>query len=77
MHAGTPAEKNGAENLSPPYLQFVDEHGDGIELVARAGRVGHRERGICVGGAGPQQAIEVFGVEDIGGYGAALPWAEG
>lgn len=48
MHAGTPAGENGAGSLSPPYLQFVDEHGDGIELFARAGRVGHRERGIRV-----------------------------
>lgn len=29
---------------SPPYLQFVDENGDGVELVVRVRRVSHGGR---------------------------------
>ena len=29
---------------SPPYLQFVDQHGDGVELVVGVGRVSHGGR---------------------------------
>lgn len=32
------------------YLQLVDEHGDGVELIVRVRRVSHGERGgdrIC------------------------------
>lgn len=44
-----PAQAQGGSDRagwSPPYLQFVDQHSDGIELIAGGCRVGHDERGI-------------------------------
>jgi hypothetical protein len=71
--------------LSPPYLQFVDQDGDGVELigggvrrVSHGGRLVERERArLWQGNRESRFAVVVFGEKQGGIFGQALGRAAG